>query len=99
MANHEPLNIGQQLLVQEMATSGRRLQLSLTCLREAGLGIAELRRFTALLRTAGPSKDRAEFLRERREELQERLRQMQAALTVLDGKIAHYSALADDPKG
>ena len=29
----------------------------------------------------------------------ERLRQMQAALTVLDGKIAHYSALADDPKG
>jgi hypothetical protein len=41
----------------------------------------------------------AEFLRERREELQERLRQMQAALTVLDGKIAHYSALADDPKG
>jgi DNA-binding transcriptional MerR regulator len=70
-----------------------------TCLREAGLGIAELRRFTVLLRTAGPSKDRAEFLRERREELQERLRQMQAALTVLDGKIAHYSALTDDPKG
>jgi hypothetical protein len=41
----------------------------------------------------------AEFRRERREELQERLRQMQAALTVLDGKIAHYSALTDDPKG
>jgi conjugative relaxase-like TrwC/TraI family protein len=29
MANHEPLNTGQQLLVQEMATSGRRLQLAI----------------------------------------------------------------------
>ncbi len=29
MANHEPLNTGQQLLVQEMATSGRQLQLAI----------------------------------------------------------------------
>ena len=29
LANHEPLNAGQQLLVQEMATSGRRLQLAI----------------------------------------------------------------------
>jgi conjugative relaxase-like TrwC/TraI family protein len=29
LANHEPLNTGQQLLVQEMATSGRRLQLAI----------------------------------------------------------------------
>ncbi len=29
MANHEPLNPGQQLLVQEMATSGRQLQLAI----------------------------------------------------------------------
>jgi conjugative relaxase-like TrwC/TraI family protein len=29
LANHEPLNTGQQLLVQEMATSGRQLQLAI----------------------------------------------------------------------
>ena len=29
MANHEPLNLDQQLLVQEMATSGRQLQLAI----------------------------------------------------------------------
>ncbi len=29
LANHEPLNPGQQLLVQEMATSGRQLQLAI----------------------------------------------------------------------
>ena len=29
LANHEPLNAGQQLLVQEMATSGRQLQLAI----------------------------------------------------------------------
>jgi DNA-binding transcriptional MerR regulator len=62
-----------------------------TCLRDAGLGISDLRRFTELLRSEGPGTDRVTFLRERREELRERLRQTQAALTVLDGKIAHYS--------
>jgi DNA-binding transcriptional MerR regulator len=62
-----------------------------TCLREAGLGIADLRRFTELLRTEKPGHDRVTFLRARREDLLERLRQTQAALTVLDGKIAHYS--------
>jgi DNA-binding transcriptional MerR regulator len=63
-----------------------------TCLREAGLGIADLRRFTELLRTESPGQDRVTFLRARRAELLERLRQTQAALSVLDGKIAHYSA-------
>ncbi|HST85573.1 MAG TPA: MerR family transcriptional regulator [Kineosporiaceae bacterium] len=62
-----------------------------TCLRDAGLGIADLRRFTELLRTDGPGQDRVTFLRARRAELLDRLRQTQAALTVLDGKIAHYS--------
>jgi DNA-binding transcriptional MerR regulator len=62
-----------------------------TCLREAGLGIADLRRFTELLRTEGHGQDRVTFLRQRRDELLERLRQTQAALDVLDGKIAHYS--------
>ena len=67
-----------------------------TCLREAGLGIADLRRFTELLRTERPGTDRVTFLRQRRAELEERLRQTQAALAVLDGKIAHYSALEPD---
>jgi DNA-binding transcriptional MerR regulator len=67
-----------------------------TCLRDAGLGIADLRRFTTLLRQTGASTDRVTFLRERRAELLERLRQTQAALDVLDGKIAYYSADADN---
>ena len=68
-----------------------------TCLREAGLGIADLRRFTELLRAEGPGpEDRVTFLRQRRDELLERLRQTQAALAVLDGKIAHYSEPVPD---
>jgi DNA-binding transcriptional MerR regulator len=65
-----------------------------TCLREAGLGIADLRRFTSLLRTqqaGGGAVDRVGFLRDRREELLERLRQTRSALKVLDDKIAFYS--------
>ena len=62
-----------------------------TCLRDAGLGIADLRRFTCLLRAEAAAEDRVGFLRRRREELQERLRQTHAALAVLDDKIAHYS--------
>ena len=69
-----------------------------TCLREAGLGIADLRRFTRLLRDTGGGADRVEFLRERRDELLERLRQTQAALAVLDDKIAHYSRTGE-PSG
>lgn len=61
-----------------------------TCLRTAGLGIADLRRFTELLRTEGDAHDRVAFLQRRREELLERLRQTQAALDVLDEKIAYY---------
>ena len=61
-----------------------------TCLREAGLGIADLRRFTAMLRTDNPSQDLVTFLRERREELAQRMLQLQAATKVLDEKIAHY---------
>lgn len=68
-----------------------------TCLRDAGLGIADLRRFTELLRTEGPEQDRVTFLRLRREEMLERLRQTQAALDVLDGKIAYYSGQEPRP--
>ena len=43
-----------------------------TCLRNAGLGIADLRRFTDLLRTGAGSQSRVAFLARRREELPER---------------------------
>ncbi|MCM0638906.1 MerR family transcriptional regulator [Cellulomonas wangsupingiae] len=62
-----------------------------TCLRDAGLGIAELRRFTELLRTEAGAADRVAFLRARRAELQEQAQRILAAVSVLDGKIAHYA--------
>jgi DNA-binding transcriptional MerR regulator len=61
-----------------------------SCLRDAGLGIADLRRFTELLRSEHGANDRVAFLRRRRDELLERRRQTEAALVVLDDKIAHY---------
>ena len=70
-----------------------------TCLRDAGLGIADLRRFTELLRSEAGSSDRVAFLTRRRAELEERLRLTRAAIEVLDGKIAYYgsgSGGADD---
>ena len=62
-----------------------------TCLRDAGLGIAELRRFTQLLRTDAGAGDRVAFLRARRAELQEQAQRILAAVDVLDGKLAHYA--------
>lgn len=62
-----------------------------TCLRAAGLGIADLRRFTDLLRSEGDAQDRVTFLQHRREDLLARLHQTQAAIDVLDDKIQHYS--------
>lgn len=44
-----------------------------TCLRTAGLGIADLRRFTDLLRAEGDTQGRVAFLQHRRAELLERL--------------------------
>jgi DNA-binding transcriptional MerR regulator len=64
-----------------------------TCLREAGLGIEDLRRFTELLRNEGRSDDRVEFLRRRRHELQQQAAAIAKAVDVLDAKIRHY---ADD---
>lgn len=61
-----------------------------TCLRDAGLGIDDLRRFTALLKQSADATDRVAFLRERRGELEERQRTLQRALEVLDDKIAYY---------
>jgi DNA-binding transcriptional MerR regulator len=63
-----------------------------SCLRAAGLGITDLRRFTDLLRSEDDAPGRVAFLQRRREELLDRLRQTQAAIEVLDAKIRHYSA-------
>lgn len=63
-----------------------------TCLRDAGLGIEDLRRFTRLLTQSADPTDRVAFLRERRAELEERQRATQRALEVLDDKIAYYGA-------
>lgn len=61
-----------------------------TCLRDAGLGIADLRRFTELLRSEDGAADRVAFLHRRRMELQQQRESIDRALTVLDEKIAHY---------
>ncbi|WP_093796970.1 MerR family transcriptional regulator [Streptomyces sp. Wb2n-11] len=62
-----------------------------TCFREAGLGIADLREFVALLRAERPPQDRVAFLRERRAALEQRAAALCRAMEVLDEKIAHYS--------
>lgn len=62
----------------------------ITCLRDAGLGIADLRQFTRLLRAESGDTSRVDFLRDRRRELLEHIDRMTAALGVLDDKIAHY---------
>lgn len=66
-----------------------------TCLRDAGLGISELREFTALLRSQGNASDRVAFLQEHRLELRQRRARIDLALGVLDEKIAHYSEQPD----
>lgn len=63
-----------------------------TCLRDAGLGIDDLRRFTELLRSEHEAGDRVSFLRRRRDDLLERLHRTEAALRVLDEKIEYYGA-------
>jgi DNA-binding transcriptional MerR regulator len=62
-----------------------------TCLRDAGLGIADLKQFTSLLRSEGGAADRLDFLRQRRAELVEHVRATEAAIAVLDDKIRYYS--------
>ena len=62
-----------------------------TCLRNAGLGIADLREFVAILRSEHTRQDKAAFLRERRAALQQRVAALHRALDVLDEKIAYYS--------
>ncbi|MFG2867262.1 MerR family transcriptional regulator [Streptomyces sp. NPDC048338] len=62
-----------------------------TCFREAGLGIADLRAFVAILRTEHSAEDRVTFLRDRRAVLEQRVAALSRAIGVLDEKIAYYS--------
>ncbi|RYJ21204.1 MerR-family transcriptional regulator [Streptomyces sp. L-9-10] len=62
-----------------------------TCFREAGLGIADLRGFVAILRSEQPPQDKVTFLREHRATLEQRVAALRRAMEVLDGKIAYYS--------
>ncbi|MFR9787864.1 MerR family transcriptional regulator [Streptomyces sp. MB22_4] len=61
-----------------------------TCFREAGLGIADLRGFVALLGAERPPRDRVSYLRERRAVLEQRVAALHRAMAVLDEKIVHY---------
>lgn len=64
-----------------------------TCLRDAGLGIDNLRRFATLLRDESATGiDRVEFLRRRRTELQQEQANISRALAVLEEKIDFYRA-------
>lgn len=61
-----------------------------TCFRDAGLGIADLREFTRILRTPSEPSERVAFLRHRRDELAARRDALSTAIAVLDDKIEHY---------
>ena len=71
--------------------SDRAWIATVTCMRDAGLGITDLRRFTALVRGEGSQQDRSAFLHERREELVRQSRALATAIAVLDDKIAYFS--------
>lgn len=62
-----------------------------TCFREAGLGIADLREFVAIMRAEHSPRERVTFLRERRTSLEQRVTALHRAMEVLDDKIAYYS--------
>lgn len=62
-----------------------------TCMKGAGLGIADLRIFAALVRGGETSTDPLTFLRERRTALSARARALTTAISVLDDKIAHFA--------
>ncbi|CAM5360905.1 MerR family transcriptional regulator OS=Streptomyces alboniger OX=132473 GN=CP975_10695 PE=4 SV=1 [Streptomyces alboniger] len=62
-----------------------------TCFREAGLGIADLREFVTMLRAEHSPAERVAFLRGRRTALEQRVGALRRAMEVLDEKIAHYS--------
>ncbi|MFL3867807.1 MerR family transcriptional regulator [Streptomyces bacillaris] len=63
----------------------------ITCFRDAGLGIADLREFVTILRAEHSPQERVAFLRERRTALEQRVAALHRAMEVLDEKIAYYS--------
>ncbi|ARI51504.1 MerR family transcriptional regulator [Streptomyces rhizosphaericola] len=63
----------------------------MTCFRDAGLGIADLREFVTILRAEHSPQERVAFLRERRTALEQRVAALHRAMEVLDEKIAYYS--------
>lgn len=67
-----------------------------TCFRDAGLGIADLRGFVAILRAQRPAQDRVAFLREHRAALEQRVAALHRAMAVLDDKIAYYGGTSPD---
>ncbi|NGO81957.1 MerR family transcriptional regulator [Streptomyces sp. 196(2019)] len=63
----------------------------ITCFRDAGIGIADLREFVTILRAEHSPQERVAFLRERRTALEQRVAALHRAMEVLDEKIAYYS--------
>ncbi|RKS90137.1 DNA-binding transcriptional MerR regulator [Microbacterium sp. AG790] len=61
-----------------------------TCMKDAGLGIDDLRTFADLLHGPHASIDPVAFLEERRAALEERRRVLSRAIAVMDDKIAHF---------
>lgn len=66
-----------------------------TCMKDAGLGIDDLRTFADLLHGPHASVDPVAFLEERRAALEERRRVLSRAITVMDDKIAHFRGSRD----
>jgi DNA-binding transcriptional MerR regulator len=62
-----------------------------TCFRDAGLGIADLRGFVAILRADHSAQDRVDFLRKHRAALEQQVTALSRAMEVLDDKIAYYT--------
>lgn len=60
------------------------------CMKDAGLGIDDLRTFADLLHGTQASPDPVGFLRERRAVLEERRQVLARAIAVMDDKIAHF---------
>lgn len=66
-----------------------------TCMKDAGLGIDDLRTFADLLHGSRGAVNPVDFLRERRAALEERRRVLSRAIAVMDDKIAHFRGSHD----
>lgn len=66
-----------------------------TCMKDAGLGIDDLRTFADLLHGPRGSVNPVDFLLARRASLEERRRVLTRAIAVMDDKIAHFRGSRD----